>query len=706
MAEDLWGEERTYGREKGKVVMSQNFIKKQVLNLFLLFILGSFSPEKCEAEPRKADPLQKPLWTVEDCVTLPAEGVEDVSSDGKYTLLSTYYTILKGDKAEEYSTCVLVNNETLEKEIIIGEFNHSCVQAQFIGKGQFFSYIMNDTQGEKETSALFVQEISSKKQTKVQELSDGFQEYTFAPNGKSFAFLNQSGSKEDGTIKATLGFQKVSQNFQPIDPPLYKSEFNLYDPSDPSFYRWSPDSQKVAFVRITPIWKSNSKATLYLLDLEKDKLTEVDEVIGFLGDLAFSPDGQKLAFIKEDGFGIQETPLKLFKDKEPPTIQVLDLNTGKTVSLDAVDIWHLVSWTENNKALIITKQVGTKQQVFSLDIETKKLTLMEVPDRVCSYGPVCSSNSKYIAFSGEGLHHPSAIYVSKMDLFSPKKISAVNEKINLTALKATPITWKSYDGLEIEGILTYPQGYTEGQKVPLVVSIHGGPAGVESQRFIGKTAFGAFSPAVFASQGYAVLLVNYRGNPGYGEKFQKSDYKDLGGGDYQDVMTGVDYLVNKGIADPDQLFVRGHSYGGFLTAWAIGHTNRFKAAIVDAGITDWISDIALTDVSPPWEALLGGAYWDDIEFWRKASPIRYVANMTTPTLILQGENDERVPTNQSMQLYSALKSKKIPTRLVYFKGEGHGLESPVALRDAMNEMLTWIKTYGSKKELMEEKKVR
>jgi fermentation-respiration switch protein FrsA (DUF1100 family)/Tol biopolymer transport system component len=679
--------------------MFQNFIKKQVLNLFLLFILGSFSPEKC-----KADPPQKPLWTPEDCLTLPVEGAEDISSDGKYTLLSTFYTTLKQDKAEEYSTCVLVNNETLEKEIIIGEFNHTCVQAQFIGNGKFFSYIMIDKHGEEETSALFVQEISSKKQTKIQDLRNGFQNYIFAPNGKSFAFLNKGGTKEDGNIKEILGFQKVSQNFQLIDPPLYKSEFNLYDPPDSSSYRWSPDSQKVAFVGITPNWKANSKATLYLLDLAKDKLTEIDDVIGYIGDLKFSPDGQMLAFIKGGDRGIQETPFIPFKIHESPTIQVVDLNTGKTVSIDAVDIWHVAGWRENNKALIITKQVGTKQQVFSLDIETKKLTLIEVPNLVCTFAPVCSSNSKYIAFSGEDLHHPSAIYVSKMDSFSPKKISAVNEKINLTALKATPLTWKSYDGLEIEGILTYPQGYSEGQKVPLVVSIHGGPAGVESQGFIGKTSFGAFSPAVFASQGYAVLLVNYRGNPGYGEKFQKSDYKDLGGGDYQDVITGVDYLVNKGIADPNQLFIRGHSYGGFLTACAIGHTNRFKAAIVDAGITDWISDIALTDVSPPWEALLGGAYWDDVELWRKASPIRYVANITTPTLILQGENDKRVPTGQSMQLYSALKSRKIPTRLVYYKGEGHGLDSPVALRDAMNEMLTWMKIYGGKNKAKEERR--
>ncbi|MBY0272302.1 MAG: S9 family peptidase [Alphaproteobacteria bacterium] len=670
---------------------------------FLLQIFFCFAYSPCVAEKENATAPLKPLWTPEECVTLPEETVKDISSDGKYTLIMVDHTSLENKKGKKYSTCVLVNNETLAKETI-GELNHSCTQPQFIGKGQFFSYIMNDTHGEEETSALFVQEISSKKQTKVQNLEEGCQEYTFAPDGKSFAFLTNLYFKQDDNFKTVLGFQKVSQNFQPIDPPLYKSEFNLYNPFDSSFYQWSPDSHKVAFVATTLFWKSEPKVTLYLLDLAKDKLTEINNAMGYIGDLAFSPDSQKLAFIKEDGYGKQKTPLKPFEELEPDIIQVVDLKTGKTVSIDAVDIGFIVGWTENNKALIVTKHVGTKSQLYSLDIETKKLTLMEVPNLTYINNANLSSNSKYIGFSGENLHQPSATYISDMDSFSPKKISDINEKKNLTAIKATPITWKSYDGLEIEGVLTTPQGYTEGQKVPLIVSIHGGPESVESQQFIGKKLPDPFSPAVFASQGYATLVVNYRGSRGYGEKFQNSNYKDLGGGDYKDIITGVDFLINKGIADSDQLFIRGPSYGGFLTAWAIGHTNRFKAAIVVAGPVDWISDIATTDLPPPMAILFGEAYWENYELWRESSPIRYVSHIETPTLIIQGMEDKRVPITQSLQLYNALKARKIPTRLVYYDGQGHGFTSPVALRDAMNETLTWLKTYGGKKELMDEKK--
>jgi dipeptidyl aminopeptidase/acylaminoacyl peptidase len=527
-------------------------------------------------------------------------------------------------------------------------------------------------------------------------------EYIFAPDGKSFALLTKVHSKQDDNIKTSLGFQKVDKNFQPIGSALSKPEFNLYSHFIPSSYRWSPDSQKIAFISMMSLWKSESKATLYLLDVGKNASKKLDEVIGFMGDLRFSPDGQKLAFIKGDGAGIQKIPLKPFKDQKPPTIQILDLSTGEVVSIDAVDIWHIAGWSENNEALIITKQVGTKQQLYSLDIKTKKLTFMEVPDLTCIHTPVLSSSCKYMGFSGENLHHPSAIYISNLGSFSPKKISSLNEKINLGALKAKSITWKSYDGLEIEGILTYPQGYKEGQKVPLLISIHGGPGGVESQQFIGNTSFGAFSPAVFASQGYATLVVNYRGSLGYGEKFQLIDYKDLGGGDYKDVMTAVDYLIEQGIADPDQLFIRGHSYGGFFTALAIGRTNRFKAAIVDAGMADWISDIATTDAPTPMEALFGGAYWENYELWRKTCPIRYVNSVETPTLIIQGIGDKRVPITQSMQLYSALKARRTPTRLIYYLEQKHSFDSPIAIRDAMKEMLAWMKVYGGKNKAEEE----
>ena len=225
-----------------------------------------------------------------------------------------------------------------------------------------------------------------------------------------------------------------------------------------------------------------------------NKIEKIDGGVEYLAELYFSSDGQKLAFMKDTGAGEQKIPIQSFKDRRHQTIQIFDLKTQKVASLPTVDIWNLAGWKEDNKSVIVTKQKGTKQQIYSLDITTQKLTLMDVSHLTSIHNVILSANQKYIGFAGENLHHPSEIYVSTLDPFSPKKITRFNEKVNLSTIRVEPIRWKSFDGLEIEGILTYPQNYKEGQKISLVVSIHGGPGGVESESFIGDTHFGPYSP--------------------------------------------------------------------------------------------------------------------------------------------------------------------------------------------------------------------
>ena len=665
------------------------------LTLLFFFIL-SF----CLIKSGYAETPPKPLWTPEKAVTLPAVDIEDISSDGKYSLIKLWKTTLVEGNAEQSSECILVDNKSLEMKTFNKE-SQSCFQLQFIGEGKKFSYMLDDDEENKPT--LFAQDISSGKITKVQEFKERFHKYSFAPNGESYAFTLQDKPKQtsrikgdgDPIVKENLYIQKVDENFLPVgDPQLVTpTELNLYHPTLASSYAWSPDSQKIIVRSSALVWKSPPRVEFYLIDLKGNKIEKIGKETQYAYDPSFSNGGQKLAFIKYDEGGEQTLPLRPFKDIGPNTIQVFDLKTQKMVSLLAVDIWNIVGWKEDDKALIVTKQDGTEQNLYFLDLETQKLTLMEAPNLTSLNNVVLSQNKKFIGFKGENLHHPAEIYISNVNTFSPKKITSFNEKNDLSSIRAEPIHWKSFDGLEIEGIITYPQTYKEGQKVPLIVSLHGGPGGVESQIFIGNTSFGPYSPAVFASEGYATLVVNYRGSLGYGDKFQHMNYQDLGRGDFKDVITGVDYLIDRGIADPNQLFIRGHSYGGFMTAWAIGHTHRFKAASVEAGIVDWISHIATTDGPDGMEAYFGVVYWEDYKLWRESSPLSYVNHMKTPALILHGASDIRVPGIQAMQLYSALKERGTPTRFIYYRGQGHGINDPVATLDAMKEKLKWFKAY-------------
>ena len=214
------------------------------------------------------------------------------------------------------------------------------------------------------------------------------------------------------------------------------------------------------------------------------------------------------------------------------------------------------------------------------------------------------------------------------------------------------LRWKGSDGLEIEGLLTYPVGYEKGRRVPMLVIVHGGPAGVYTRAFVGMP--NPYPITAFAERGYAVLRVNPRGSSGYGRKFRYANYRDWGGGDYRDIMTGVDHAIGMGVADPDRLGIMGWSYGGYMTSWVITQTKRFKAASVGAGVTNLMSFTGTADIPGFVPDYFGGEYWDVFDRWRARSAMFNVKGVTTPTLIQHGEQDLRVPISQGYELYNAL----------------------------------------------------
>jgi dipeptidyl aminopeptidase/acylaminoacyl peptidase len=259
------------------------------------------------------------------------------------------------------------------------------------------------------------------------------------------------------------------------------------------------------------------------------------------------------------------------------------------------------------------------------------------------------------------------------------------------------IHWKSVDGQEIEGLLTYPIGYEVGKRYPLLVSVHGGPADVWRQFFIGMQSF--YGPiATFASNGYAILRCNVRGSTGYGKAFRRGNYRDWGGKDVQDLLAGVDYVIDLGVADPERLGITGWSYGGFLTAATITQTDRFKAAVIGAGMTNLVS-YSMGNDSPSFLAShFGGEVWEVADLLLERSPVAHADTVTTPTLILHGEHDQRVPIWQGYEFYNALKRCGIPTQMVVYPRTGHVPSEPKLLLDVMNRILTWMEQFLKKKD--------
>ncbi len=250
------------------------------------------------------------------------------------------------------------------------------------------------------------------------------------------------------------------------------------------------------------------------------------------------------------------------------------------------------------------------------------------------------------------------------------------------------VQWHSEDGSRVEGVYLYPLDITEGDPAPLVVQIHGGPKGR-----VTRSLRSYYMSSVWASEGYGVLLPNFRGSEGYGNAFAIANWRDIGGGDFADIMSGVDFCIAKGLVNPKQLGIMGGSYGGFMTNWAIGHTDRFRAAISMFGIFHLQTDYSNSDF-PHWDKdYLGGWYWEDPDIYRKLSPGSYVANIQTPTLILHGDDDNNTFISNSKEMYQALRHRGVTTQFVHYPREGHGVREPNHKLDEMRRCLAWMDRY-------------
>jgi dipeptidyl aminopeptidase/acylaminoacyl peptidase len=306
-------------------------------------------------------------------------------------------------------------------------------------------------------------------------------------------------------------------------------------------------------------------------------------------------------------------------------------------------------------------------------------------------GPGVNSAGTHLGFVSEAPDRPPEAWVTELSSFEPVQVSRVQSGTRTPVGQTDVIRWNAPDGEEVEGLLTYPEGYSPDRPVPLLVIVHGGPTGVFTQSYLG-TAY-QYPTAVFASEGYAVLRPNPRGSSGYGREFRYANYEDWGGGDYEDILAGVDAVIEMGVADPDRLGVMGWSYGGYMTSWIVTQTNRFRAASIGAALPNLISFSGTSDVPGFIPDYFGGEYWEIPERWQAHSPLHHVGGTTTPSLIQHGEEDVRVPVGQAYEFHNALVRQGVESKLVVYPRQPHGIREPKLLLDAMTRNLEWFERW-------------
>jgi dipeptidyl aminopeptidase/acylaminoacyl peptidase len=314
------------------------------------------------------------------------------------------------------------------------------------------------------------------------------------------------------------------------------------------------------------------------------------------------------------------------------------------------------------------------------------------PGLIVTGSPSFSADGARVAFVANAPSHPNEVFVVHGSA-SPRRLTRLNPQLNDVSLGAQEvISWTALDGWTIEGVLVKPVGFQEGRRYPLIVQPHGGPESADPNGWLGTySRWGQ----MLAGAGYLTLYPNYRGSIGRGVDFAKADHRDLMGAEFQDMLDGIDHLVAEGLADAERVGIGGGSYGGYTSAWATTYaSDRFKAAVPWMGISNWISmtgtsDIFFENSTVHWALVM----YDNYEQYWERSPLRYIDRANTPTLIIHGAADPRVPPTQSLELYTALKWKGVPVEYVVYPREGHGLRERAHQEDFMTRVLAFFDRY-------------
>jgi dipeptidyl aminopeptidase/acylaminoacyl peptidase len=573
---------------------------------------------------------------------------------------------------------------------------------------------------------VYVMAIDGGEARKLTDVKTSVQGFEWSPDGKRIAFVaadplpeSREKEKKDGfdQIVVDADYQYAGISIIDVPPGQAGADAGLPEPrrvTPDKMYvtdiAWHPGGDYIALAaRSTPRLADSATTEIYVAYVKRAlpgvplPVTKNDRAES---NIAWVRDGEAISYLSTSDKYPTIGPSRIHLS----TIHGLDKYLGQAeagaVVIDAPKVLQPRfdgyitdhEWSSDGRFAYFTADLRAGRLVGRVSSDGAKLEAQS--SGVGLEGALTlSAKSDRIAFIKEDPAHPPDVWVASIATDSKgggmtinqRQLTHLNPQVGGFALgRAEAVRWKGKDGREIEGVLVYPIDYEPGKRYPLITSIHGGPEGAYELSFM--ASYGEF-PHVYAARGYASFFPNFRGSSNYGAEFASANVGDLGGGDYEDVMSGVDYLIERGIADPARLAVKGYSYGGYLSGWIIGHTDRFKAAVFGAGLSNAISYYSTGDIQYQRETLHQGTPWRNNQNMIARSPVFYLQNAKTPSLIYHGEKDERVPLGQSLETYMGLKKASVTTQLVIYPREGHGLREPKHQLDKMRREIEWIEKY-------------
>ncbi len=539
--------------------------------------------------------------------------------------------------------------------------------------------------GDKEKPQIHLISVEAGEARQLCKMPNGVSNLSWSPDGFRLAFLSLEGEepKTDPKVITSRRHRRLwmVRLEHHIPEPIIPTGFSVWE------YTWSPDSTTLAlYYAPGPDETDWYRGQIGVVAADGGAIRQITHLTWQARALAWSPDSKQIAYVS----GRWSDPGRGSGDIF--TVSLVDGQTRNlTPGIASNPTW--CCWLPDGVHLLYTACKDVTHQIGMLDSRDGTITLLD-KDFVMQWDQPSLSTAqdvqRFVAIHSTSTTPPDfwcGELVGEQSI-QWRKISRLNPIIEETvsAIATERIHYESVDGWRIDGLFLPPLMREDGKLPPLYVDVHGGPSGAECD-------YWDSSSQIMAAQGFAIFRPNMRGSWGHGTAFADAVLGDMGGKDFQDILNGVEYLVQQGNVDGERVGIGGWSNGGFLTAWAVTQTNRFKAAMMGAGISDWFNMHAQTNIADADILLLGTTPLEHPEVYHKHSPITYASRVVTPTLILHGEDDPAVPVAQAYAFYRALRERNVPIELVVYPREGHGVGERDHFRDVMERLLGWLKRY-------------
>lgn len=554
-------------------------------------------------------------------------------------------------------------------------------------------------------SNLYRMRVAGGDAEQLTDVKSGVGLFAWSPDGQQIAFVmaDPPSDADDKAAKAKDDFRWIDRDFkmdrlhlvsvekdkdgQRTPRVLTTGNFSISVAARPGggSFDWSPNGKSIVFAhRKSPGADDWTTSDVSIIDVTSGDLTPLATTSRSEFAPLFSPDGKSVALIASDD------PPRWAGDYSLQVVSVADRKT-KTLPPTPDHQPTLIGWANDGASLYFSETRGTLNRLSSINVETGKISEFFTGGELVR-GVELNAKGSALGYVRETPQRPPEALVNVIGKNAATQVSQANTHLPRISLgKVEVLKWKSTDGQEIEGLLSYPVDYKPGTRVPLLLQIHGGPMGVWVQSYLGNA--GHYPNAAFVSRGFALLQPNPRGSAGYGKEFRYANYQDWGGGDFRDIMAGVDHVIEMGVADPERMGVMGWSYGGYMTSWTITQTKRFKAASVGAAVTNLVSFTGTADIPGFLPDYFGGQPWEDLKLYAARSPVLQAKGVTTPTLVQHGEADVRVPISQGYEFYNAVKQQGTPAEMLVLPRQPHGPTEPRMILKIMQTNLDWFEKH-------------